>query len=58
MANTIRAPASPPTMVHIPVGVPNTRREMPSWRDVTSSTAPVSEVRNMNSTSWLWAPAS
>ena len=38
------------------VGVENIRREIPSWRVTMSSVAPVSDVRNMNSTTWLWAP--
>ena len=32
------------------------RRETPSWRVRMSCVAAVIEVRNMNSTSWLWAP--
>ncbi len=38
------------------VGVANSRRVTPSWREVISTTACVSEVRNMNRITWDWAP--
>ena len=48
----------PATRSRIEVGVESMRRAMPSRRVSISQTAPLSELRKMNSSSWVLAPAS